>query len=538
MLYKHQFMQDTKPMHNANLGIAPQVEKLAESAFSLISRTFPVCSGSDEFYFFPQAVTENSHWHDWDNFSGEAIAAFLRNLSPIENQLSALQSRVETREDKINLSLLLNSFMSLRTQLVEVAPHRSQPTFHLTVIVAGLTEALEADDAGLWSERVAGVPKFLQQAKDCLHDVPEVFHKLGLDMLADLHHWTIQLAARGFEVARLSSALSEFKTALNNLAITSAFQLPKDLLNRLLSDHLGLGIGFEDIRLALENERLQMTELLDHQANRLAPSKSWQELCRLIPRQPLPENGFLELYHGELRKLEWHCRDRGMIPKHTPKNAKLEIAVVPPHLATIRASDAYSATPGYPSKGGKYYIMEPKQPQDGAAGPTVEYRLTTIHETWPGHHLLDLCRWSLHSPVRRPLERPLFYEGWACLAEQIMARSGYLDHPWDHFLLAKRRLERAVRGLVDLGLQTGSFCFDQGRALLVAAGYSPRRADTVIPKYLLRPGYQICYTLGLKHGLALLDQHGGQDLGGFVQRFLGEGEIDFDWMHQIIGLTE
>lgn len=115
-----------------------------------------------------------------------------------------------------------------------------------------------------------------------------------------------------------------------------------------------------------------------------------------------------------------------------------------------------------------------------------------------------------------------------------MARTGYFDGPWDRFLLAKRRAERAARGLIDLGLQSGRMTIVQAYELLLRVGYSSTTADAVVPKYLLRPGYQVCYTLGLKQGLDLLDRFGGHDIGLFVRTLLSQGEIGFSRLAKIL----
>ena len=160
--------------------------------------------------------------------------------------------------------------------------------------------------------------------------------------------------------------------------------------------------------------------------------------------------------------------------------------------------------------------------------------MTAAHEAWPGHHLLDVCRWSLPRAVRRPIERPLCYEGWACLAEELMARSGYFTGEWDRFLLARRRIERAVRGLTDLGLQTGELTLNDAVQLLVAAGYSLQRTELVVPKYALRPGYQICYSLGLRNNLDLLERFGSTDPARFSRTLLRQGQIGFAELKTIL----
>jgi hypothetical protein len=49
----------------------------------------------------------------------------------------------------------------------------------------------------------------------------------------------------------------------------------------------------------------------------------------------------------------------------------------------------------------------------------------------------------------------------------------------------------------------------------------------VVPKYALRPGYQICYSLGLKKNLALLDRFGATDPASFSRVLLRQGQIGF-----------
>ena len=125
----------------------------------------------------------------------------------------------------------------------------------------------------------------------------------------------------------------------------------------------------------------------------------------------------MELYRREVALLEAHCRTRGFVDGLSGEAGLLEVRAVPDYLAAVRASDSYNARPGSPPRGGTFFVYG----RGREGGLSLEYRMTTAHETWPGHPLLDLSRWSLSRPLRRPIEGPLFYEGWACLAEEIMA---------------------------------------------------------------------------------------------------------------------
>ena len=520
---------------------AKQLEAIATRAYAVIAEAFPVCAVSDEFYFFPQVVPKERDWSVWDNFSAARVASMADSLLGFERELQGLDDVAMDDADIVDTQLLQQTMRTLREQLIDVSPQRSQPTFHLTVLATGLAEALAeasaADKQKAWSSRVAGAPDFLQRAIDCLDGVPEIFLCLGLEMIADLQRWICQLQADGFDVGKLPIALQGFHAALQKVKLVESYRLSEELQERLVVEHIGCDMSIDTLWSLLNDELQEMEALLMNEAGCLVPGVPWTEAERHIPFVEAAGDDLRKLYRYELVKMEAHCRRIGLVPEGLSADATLEVAAVPKSLTAIRASDAYSASPGYPSRGGIFFVMEQDRNHDGRAGRTLEYRMTAVHEAWPGHHLLDSCRWDLDRPLRRPLEFPLFYEGWACLAEELMIRSGYFDGPWDRFLLAKRRAERAARGLVDLGLQGGRMTIDQAGEILVRVGYRQETARAVIPKYLLRPGYQVCYTLGLKQGLTLLDQYGRDDVGGFSQTILQEGEIGFERLERILAAS-
>ena len=507
--------------------LTTSLEAIAGRVYSMIASAFPVCAFSDEFYFFPQVVQKDKDWKAWDDFSAQRIAAVADSLRGYERDFS---ERVEVDlldDDQVDAELLLQVLRTLREQLTEVEAHRSQPTFHLTVLAAGLAEALVSSEPKAWTARVAGVPAFLQRAVGCLRQVPELFQALGVEMLHDLQVWIVRLQAAGFDTGKIPSALLGFRDAMQRAKVVESYLLPGEVLERLIGDHIGCEMSIDSIGPLLQDELDMMEDVLAQQAAHLAPGRTWVEAEQAIPFVEAAGHHLLAVYRREIEIMETHCRRQGLAPVAASAGNTLEIKLVPDYLVAIRASDAYAATPGHPPRGGVFFVMEQGWTRNGRPGRSLEYRMTAAHEAWPGHHLLDSCRWNLDRPLRRPVESPLFYEGWACLAEELMARTGYFDGPWDRFLLAKRRAERAARGLVDLGLQSGRMTTMQAQALLLRVGYRPEVARSVVPKYLLRPGYQVCYTLGLKQGLDLLDRFGDHDVGLFARTLLSQGEIGF-----------
>jgi uncharacterized protein (DUF885 family) len=157
-----------------------------------------------------------------------------------------------------------------------------------------------------------------------------------------------------------------------------------------------------------------------------------------------------------------------------------------------------------------------------------EFKPLTAHETIPGHHLLDSIRRKLDNPVRRQIESPLFYEGWASYAEYLLIDSGYITRPLDLLVDYKRRLWRSARCQVDVGLTTGKIKPDDAAHLLKTCGFSPEETHRQVDRFRLNPGYQLCYSFGLhefKQLKASYASHMNTPL--FHQFILQGGELPF-----------
>jgi uncharacterized protein (DUF885 family) len=130
--------------------------------------------------------------------------------------------------------------------------------------------------------------------------------------------------------------------------------------------------------------------------------------------------------------------------------------------------------------------------------------------------------------IRAQIESPLFYEGWAYYVESLLAEYGYVHHPLDHLVDFKRRLWRAARCQIDVGLSAGFLSRNDALELLTSAGFSQEEAMNQINRFRLNPGYQLCYSVG-RHGFARLRQKHGTRLerDRFHRELLNGGELPF-----------
>jgi uncharacterized protein (DUF885 family) len=187
--------------------------------------------------------------------------------------------------------------------------------------------------------------------------------------------------------------------------------------------------------------------------------------------------------------------------------------------------------PGHPPSGGTFFVAQSANSRD----VPQDFRLLIAHETFPGHHLLDASRWNLDNRLRRHIEFPIFYEGWASFSEEILFDTGFFAGPIDRLLLAKRRYWRAVRGLVDLDIQTGARSLGQAAEHLCRIGLNRNSSHGAVRRYALKPGYQLSYTMGRCEFRKLYNRalDAGWSPAEFTRQVLEEGEIGLDNLERV-----
>lgn len=513
------------------------IEEISSKIYREIAQNFPVVSASDEFFYFPQVLEPDLDWMVWDRFSPEFIAEFSAKLSVWENEIDTLILQFNHGEPRLEAQsrLLKKITRTLREQLSDIRVWESQPSFYLSIICIGLAEAIEHGryQAG---KRVDTLPEFIEQAGKNLINVSISFQELGLEMIKDTRDYLVLLLKEFPGLSKALDALDRFCSKLKTITPHSDFRLSDEKISRVIEKHINCGIQEDEVRDILENEIDDMNLALAKAAKYLKQD-TWQEAYTNIALPEMGCDGLVGLYHDEVECLGLHFLNYGLVSKERYQANSVSVLPVPTYLSAIRAASSYSIKPGHPPSGGVFYVINAHDPKEQKKVYNREYRILSAHETWPGHHLLDINRWELVSPVLRPVEQPIFYEGWACFAEEMLKMSGYIKNMEDVLIVAKRRLWRAIRGKVDLGLQTGTLTMDSAATLLVQTGVNRKQAESSARKYLLNPGYQLCYTIGLRQFLTLYDRYGNNDLAGFSQIVLQQGEICFEDLERILKLN-
>lgn len=507
-------------------------ETICREMFGELAAAFPVSCASDEFYYFPQVKLPEPDWSVWDRFSPGTVGEFTKRLSAWEKRFDRLLLYEKEPDALAEIFLYKKVARTLREQLSDVRTWQTQPTLYLTLVSIGLAEALQDEDPGAKHQRAGTVAAYLDEVSHNMTDVPLLFQNQGLQMVCDTKKY---FAYWGQELTELKSAfdaLERFNERLLALSTRGDFLLPRELLEQIFRFHLSCDMGIDEVEEELDEEIREMEKALTREAENLSDSDretrlKWPEVLESIPMPELGEDGIVGFYRDEVARLAAHCINEGWASEDFVASCPVRVAPTPPSLSAIRTASSYSIPPKHPPTGGVFYIINAHVSNEAYRENYREYKMLCAHETYPGHHLLDASRWMMENPFLRTVEQPLFYEGWACFSEKLMQETKYYTGPADSLFLAKRRLWHAIRGKVDIGLQTGRMDIPAAAEYLKQSGISMERARSSVLRYPLNPGYQQCYTIGERRFRKLFEKYGRNNLQAFVTTILSGGEIAF-----------
>jgi uncharacterized protein (DUF885 family) len=493
-----------------------QAERTAEY-FDYLAEHFPVMCASDEFLFLPRAQAAARHYDKIDDLDADAIGECLADLKAFQTDFDRLAATSMDLETRIDLELLKANTAGILIEFEESRSWRHNPLLYLKIAFIGLDHALTKPSSepreliARTRARLQSIPRLLQQAKVNIESVPKSYHHAASTMLADCKSYLDEISkgTAGWESQHVTKELQQVESALEAFGkLLAAFpSLPDERffaagVEKNLHEHLLCTRSLPEIfQIAVEEWRENLEQIKKLQAS-IHPKKSWEQLYHAYGPQDFEDLDTFSLYGREIERLSFFFREHGF--GDVVRLSPLVLRETPTYLRSVRSSASFSAASG--AHGGEpdtFYLTTRLPGHRGKRAADRlgkrlhrEYKFLTAHETIPGHQLLDGVRRNLKNPVRRQMESPLFYEGWAYYAESLLAEYGYVEEPIELLVDCKRRLWRAARCQVDVGLMTGMIVLEAAIGLLTAAGFSREEARNQVSRFRLNPGYQLCYSLG------------------------------------------
>ena len=366
--------------------------------------------------------------------------------------------------------------------------------------------------------------------------------KGGLSFLDNLlTHPQVQAAVKNTEV--LQTAIEKAKSAIGDFALF----LERDLFPRSRSIY---AVGEEHYNLLLKKKHFlthdaqsllafgedlfaKTKQELTALAEELVPGIGIEEVARRIQDAHPSADQLLSVYERAMEAAREFAREKQLVsfpPKeelhvvHTPEFRRHEI----PFAAYL------SPSPKDPNQVGYYYVTPVSEDDLLREHNWVGLENTSVHESYPGHHLQFSVANSIPEASTLPRlmnESSVFYEGWALYCEQLMQEQGFLETKEHRFVMLKDRLWRALRIIIDVKTQTGKMTYDEAADLMVRELHFPRaQACADLNWYSQSPSGPMGYALGWSIINRLRDREqtrlgSGFNLREFHDKLLSAGSI-------------
>ncbi|NOQ20562.1 MAG: DUF885 family protein [Desulfobacterales bacterium] len=527
-------------------------KKVAESYFDYLAERFPVMCASDEFDFLPRAENAFKHYDKLDKFEAVAIEETIDKLKEFQKGFASANYEAGDLDNLIDLKLLQANAAGILIELDTKRSWQYNPLMYLKIAFIGLDHALikpakepkEVQERAL--ARLSAIPVILKQGMNNIHSVPETYYQASLLMAADCKQYLYEIgrdlsklfaghhdvATKTMKSAEVS--LEDFKHFLKSKSPEPDRRFAVSTLEASLKNHFLSQRNPEEIFTIAKEEWQETLEQLEALQLKIDPRKTWEDLYHAYTPSQIEETEIIALYGEEIDCLRTFFSRHGFSGEVL--SSPIEIHYTPTYLESVRSSASFAAAFSRDPQEKSYFYISTHFPRHNSQKTdnhlqkrlNREYKMLTAHETIPGHHFLDSFRRRLKNPIRRQIESPLFYEGWASYAEFMLIEYGYLEDPLELLVSSKRNLWRSARCQIDVGLTIGKLSENTAVDLLQTCGFAPAEASRQLDRFRLNPGYQLCYCYGSHEFKQLRKKYGDLLKGNDYYSFLLEGgELPF-----------
>jgi uncharacterized protein (DUF885 family) len=234
-------------------------------------------------------------------------------------------------------------------------------------------------------------------------------------------------------------------------------------------------------------------------AEELSPGKDIEAVTRAIQEKHPASEEVLPAYQKAMEAARAFVKEKQLVS--FPPREELHVVHTPEFRRHEIPFAAYlSPSPKDPHQIGYYYVTPVNDDDLLREHNWVGLENTSVHESYPGHHLQFSVANSLPAASTLPRlmnESSVFYEGWALYCEQLMQELGFLKTKEHRFVMLKDRLWRALRIIIDVKTQTGCMSYDEAADLMVRELHFPRaQACADLNWYSQSPSVPMGYALG------------------------------------------
>ncbi len=444
-------------------------------------------------------------------------------LSLNEKLLDALEEMDETDlgpDDDVDLQLMRGAAFLEMEQIVDHDWRKRDPEKFLPLeAIHQLTIRHTDDFASALKQRLAGIPEYLLNARHYIGQDRERIPARWLESAITAVESGVLYLEALTENARVKDHMGELPGLDALIAdAVDTFQhyarfLEQDIGARAVGDfavghkrfsHLLKYRHFLDVQ--PEDLHEFGNRLFDHTAReliqvcrRLTGGEDLAALEQRIRTNVAGQESLVSVYRQQMESARDFSRSHDLVS--FPDNETLCVEETPLFLRHKIPFAAYEPpNPDDALQRGHYFITPAADEETLARHSLLAMSHTSVHEGYPGHHLQFTI--ANRHPAARSLARLLnksatLYEGWALYCEQLMFESGFMGQPESEFILLRDRLWRALRIVLDVGMQTRGLAIEDAVSMMTERlGFSAVQALGEATWYSRAPTVPMGYATG------------------------------------------
>ncbi|MGQ9543178.1 MAG: DUF885 domain-containing protein [Candidatus Bathyarchaeia archaeon] len=482
----------------------------AREMFETFTRRDPVLATSLGIHTYDHLLPDSSLRAKIEDI--EIMRRFMEDFEMLDGP-ELTQDRKFDRDlaiDSLRLSLFFDEEIKFWSSSPE-APH---------ILGTALFLLLSRDFAPLESRlkslkgRIDSIPRFLRGSMERLKDPVELWVRLAVQATEGLPHLlreSIDLAEKvEFEgvdelaesSVEASTSIGEYRDWLVEEVTPKSrrdFAIGKEKIDKIL-ELRGLGLTSDELlRFAyssLEKEKRKLVEV----AGRIRPGAPIEEVRRIVKaNHPRTFNELIQAYRDSIRDAKDFTVKSGSFT--LPGGEEVIVRDTPLFMRSLVSTAAIFQPAKFDERQTSIYLITPHEDQRFLQEHNY-YSIpnTTVHETYPGHHLQGCCANMNPSLIRLLTPFPAeFVEGWAHYCEEYMKEMGFADSPESRFEQVEDMIWRVTRIILDIKLARGEITLEEAVDYLVEQTGMERQVATIeVNEYAERPTYFLSYYLG-KH---------------------------------------
>jgi uncharacterized protein (DUF885 family) len=490
-------------------------EKLAENFARFLLKTYPV------------SATQIGV-HDWDEDLGDYTPSGLKTkqqrLAAFKKSFKAVNRRMLTPDNRADLDLIQGRIEVELLMQTKWPQHELLPDLYLNEILFGVYVLISREFGPIReraiaaTRRLAQAPNLLKQARKLLKNPPQVFVESALHTCAgakvffksSLPDFASQL--RGALKDALLEVNDEFIVELDSFAeyletsllpdAKANFAMGKTLYNQMLKHNHQLTESSDQL-LKLANSQIKRYEAeLTEVAAQISKKKDWRVIIEDIKKDHPSTQGLAAAYKKEIKSARAFLIQQDLVT--IPEGEDLEVVVTPTFAKPLIPYAAYLApAPLDELQKGTFWVSTPSGMTTEEAAQRLRGHckwvlpLIALHEGYPGHHLQIAKANQQKRLVRHLIGTPVLTEGWAFYCEDMMFEQGFLDNPRQRLFQLKDALFRALRVIIDVGLQSKTLNITQAIKMLVEkANLEEPHAEAEVRRYCQSPTQPMSFLVG------------------------------------------